>query len=501
MDCGKNRILETRHGRYVGTVEGSGVVSFKGIPFAKPPVGELRWMPPQKLDPGSLTMPADAYPPAPIQPDMPEPLAKRLGEATHRVQSEDCLYLNMWAWDLDTPKKAVLFWVYGGSFTIGDASRLQSRGERFVANHHDIVVVAPNYRLGVLGSLNLSALDEAGKYADSCNLNLLDQRAALEWVHENADAFGGDAGNITMYGHSAGSNSISHHLAIPESSKLIDKAICQSSFLVGHGTVSIDESLEFAKKFFDLLGVETLEDALAISAEALKGAQQKLCGLAYTPPVCDMRTVFPNELERLASGELKGKKILIGNSTGEFDQLFAGKTVEEARSLVMSRAEQRIGNDAKWVDGFCELHPEMGEVEALMTANNELCMTYGGELQARALAGSNEVRKFLFSWADPESGARAPHGAPCPFVFGNDIPFNAPADLYEKTQGVWASFIKSGEVEGEGVPAWPQYGRDGGFVMDIDEVWSLLDDPWKGDFAYWAPVYPEVDCVKGEGNE
>lgn len=497
MCCDKKHILETRHGNYIGKVERSGVISFKGIPYAKPPVGELRWKAPQSLDFGELTSLADAYPPAPIQPDMPEHLAKRLGESTHRPQSEDCLYLNLWTWDLDTPKKAILFWVYGGSFTIGDASRIQSRGERFVANHPDIVVVAVNYRLGVFGSLNVSVLGAGEEYTDSCNLNLLDQQAALKWLHENAEAFGGDAENITMYGHSAGSNSISHHLAIPESAKLFKKAICQSSFLVGHGTVTLEESAEFAKKFFNAAGIETMDQALKASANYLAEVQEKLCGLAFTPPVCDMRTVLPNELERIACGELVGKQILVGNSTGEYDQLFNGKTDEEARKLAQKRSVDRLGNDPKWLKGYCELHPEMDETLAINSASNELCMTYGGEIQARALSNHNEVRKFLFSWADPATNSRAPHGAPCPFVFGNDLPEVAPQGLYEKTQSVWASFIRTGEVDVEGVPEWPLYTNNGGAVMEMNENWQLLDNPMEKDYLYWAPVFPETKCVKG----
>ena len=132
-----------------------------------------------------------------IQLNYPQHLADQMEEPIHTPISEDCLYLNVWVSDLTTPKKGILFWIYGGSYAIGHASRVQSRGEAFVAAHPDIMVVAPNYRLGVFGSINLDFFDGSDQYRCSNNLNLLDQRAALQWVRENARLFGADPDTIT----------------------------------------------------------------------------------------------------------------------------------------------------------------------------------------------------------------------------------------------------------------------------------------------------------------
>lgn len=499
MSTPKEHTIHTPKGTFVGTVESSGVVSFKGIPYAKPPVGELRWQPPQPLENNSYIMPADKYPPAPIQPDMPESLAVRLGEAIHTPQSEDCLYLNMWCWDVTTPKKAILFWIYGGSYTIGHASRIQERGEAFVANNHDIVVVACNYRLGVFGSLNLSSIDPEEKYTYSCNLNILDQQAALKWVRDNAEFFGGDPDRITLYGHSAGSNSISHHLAISDSANLFQRAICQSSFLIGHGTVSFEESNHAAKKILALIGADSLADALNTSAEKLLSAQIELYGQAYTPPVEDGLTVKSNELGRLAVGELHDKELMIGTSTGEYDQLFVGLSEKEALLKTIARNKKRLGPDPeKKLEAFAEIHPEMSKTLAYATANNELGMTLGGEIQARVCALHNTVYKFLFSWSDPATKMRAPHGAPCPFFFGNNVPKSAPALLEKSLQESWGNFIRTGNPSGPSIPQWHIYSKTQYPTMVIDESWSISNSIWEKDYSFWESSFPETVYVKKE---
>lgn len=501
MFADKDHSIHTAEGIFVGTVEKSGVISFKGIPFAKPPVGEMRWQPPQPNDPSDLVMYADKFPPAPMQPEMPQALAARLHEAPHTPQSEDCLYLNMWCWDVTTPKKAILFWIYGGSFSIGHASRLQERGEALVAENHDLVVVSCNYRLGIFGSANLSALDPEGTYRYSNNLNLLDQRAALKWVHDNAEAFGGDADRITLYGHSAGSNAICHHLAIPESNMLFQRAICQSSFIVGHGTVPLRAAQDRTMQILEKAGVTTLDQALSISADKLLAAQAELCGTAYDPPVDDGLTVTSGELERLAAGELSGKQLLVGNSTGEYDQMFVGLSAEDAKAKVLSRNAARLGDQgAEKLDAFAKLHSDLSEEMAYATANNELGMTMGGEIQARVCAKYNDVYKFLFAWEDPKTGARAPHGAPCPFVFNTTVPDTAPISLRYHMLDVWSSFIRTGNPNCDGLPQWDTYTSEGGPTMVIDNQWTISDSVWTDDYAFWRECFPETAVIE-EGKE
>lgn len=488
--------IETKAGCYIGTQEKSGVLSFKGIPFAQPPLGELRWQPPQPLATYDNERRADIYPPAPIQLNYPRHLADQMKEPIHIPISEDCLYLNVWASDLKTPKKGILFWVYGGSYAIGHASRVQARGEAFVAAHPEIVVVAPNYRLGVFGSINLDVLGASEAYKWSNNLNLLDHRAALQWVRENAAAFNADPGTITLYGHSAGSNAICHHLASEESLPLFQRAICQSSFLQGPPPRTLEESAEASRKVFDYLGITALDEALAVSADNLLRAQQIVFGDIYGSPVIDNLVVKEGEFDRLIAGVAADKEVMIGYSNGERDSGFVGLNDEEAIDKVIKSNQRFLKGDRTPVDQYLSNHTDEPVLQACETAQTELMMTIPAELMARACALHDKVYQYQFSWADPSTGLRAPHGAPCPFVFGTQVPKCAPKDLQKQVQDTWASFIATGNPNNSSIPAWPEYTSHGGTVMNIDSEWTPVNGFWDKDYPVFAPLFDDYNALK-----
>ncbi len=481
--------IDTKEGRYVGTVEGSGVISFKGIPFAQPPLGDLRWLPPQPVTTFDTERHADLYPPAPVQLNYPKHLADQMGEPIHIPISEDCLYLNVWSADLETPKKGILFWVFGGSYAIGHASRIQARGENFVAAHPEIVVVAANYRLGVFGSVALSVLGGGEEYALSNNLNLLDQRAALEWVRENAHEFAAEDCPITLFGHSAGSNAICHHLVSEDSLPLFERAICQSSFLEGPMPRTLDEAKDASKRLFDAAGVSTVEQALSISSEKLLAAQYEVFGEIYGSPVIDGLVVEAGELERLGSGVAAEKEVMIGFSDGERDSGFVGLSDEECVARVLKSNSKLLAGNEGIVDEYRAIHPELSTQTACMSLQAELVMTIPAEIQARLTAKHGKVYQYVFSWADEATGIRAYHGAPCPFVFGNQVPACAPADLSKKMQDAWASFIAKGDPNCDSVSAWAPYSENGGSVMDIAAEWKLRDGYWDKDYPLLSPLF------------
>lgn len=487
--------IDTRSGRYFGTYEESGVISFKGIPFAKPPVGALRWLPPQPLDTFDTWRLADGYPPAPIQPDCPSKLAAQLREPRHVPVSEDCLYLNVWVADLETPKSGILFWLYGGSYAIGHASRAQSRGEAFVAAHPDIVFVAPNYRLGVFGSLNLQVLEGGERYRYSNNLNLLDQRAALEWVRVNACCFGAERAPITLYGHSAGSNSICHHLASSISNALFQRVICQSSFFEGPPNRTLERSREDAQKIFELLGVRTVDEALKLSAEELLQAQEEYFGGMYGAPVMDGLVVSNDELGDIIDGVAAGKEVLIGCSDGERDGAFAGLTSDGARRKVQRLIRDCLGDASEVADEFLDSHKEEGPLFACGDLLAACQMTMAEEIQARACALHSPVYQFLFRWTADGSACRAPHGAPGPFVFGNCLPQGAPSLLKRQVQETWANFVRKGNPNNDLIPHWEPYTPFGGTVMEINDPWKARVGFRENDYrllrAYW-PVTARI---------
>ncbi len=484
--------IDTKAGRYIGTVEASGVLSFKGIPFAQPPLGDLRWLPPKPVETFDTERHADIYPPAPVQLNYPKHLADQMGEPIHIPISEDCLYLNVWAADLETPKKGILFWVFGGSYAIGHASRVQARGESFVAAHPEIVVVSANYRLGVFGSIDLSVIGGGGEYRSSNNLNLLDQRAALQWVRDNAHEFAADPETITLYGHSAGSNAICHHLAAEESLPLFRRAICQSSFLEGPPTRSLEEARGSSRKIFGAAGVTTVEEALAVSSEKLIMAQREVFGEIYGSPVVDGLVVKPDELGAMASGVASGKEVMIGYSDGERDSSFVSLSDDECIARVLTVNKERLSGSTDIVDRYKGLHPELTTQVACMNLQAELMMTIPAEIQARLSARNGRVYQYVFSWADESTGIRAYHGAPCPFVFGNQIPECAPLGLSGMMQDAWAAFIATGDPNCDSIPEWSPYGENGGAVMDIAEEWKLRNGYWDKDFALLSGLFPSA---------
>lgn len=404
----KSIAVKTAQGEALGYLQPNGVLAFKNLTFAT----AQRWQTPCPLEwyPQGRAG-TEAYGLAPIQPP-PDPFwAERNQEPVDFPQGEDCLNLNIWTCDLERPKKAVLFWVYGGSFIQGYNYKRAYLPENFVKAHPEILVVAPNYRVGVLGSLNLSSLTDAPKYRCSNNLALMDIVCALKWVQENIGAFGGDPDRVTMYGHSAGSNAISHLLVMPSAKGLFRRAICQSSYMTDLGTVAVDTSEEIAKKFFELANVENLEQALALTPDELLAAQKGLFRFQYGgskaskmfSPVEDGLTVMPRAFSNFVSGELNVQQLMVGGSQGEYDQMFLKKDLEETKAFVIQRnADKRVTRQD--VEEFIALHPEMTEKEACMTIHNDLGLSLGGEFIGRACAPASPCMSMCSACGIPRRG-------------------------------------------------------------------------------------------------
>jgi para-nitrobenzyl esterase len=199
------------------------VVVFRGIPYAAPPVANRRWRPPQPPEPWRDVRDASTF--GPIAPQLRGPLDAHLGTGDQPT-AEDCLSVNVWTPGTDEARRPVMVWIHGGAFTTGAASTPWYDGAR-MASHGDVVLVSGNYRLGALG---FSYLDDLGADFAGCgNLGLLDQLALLRWVQEHAERFGGDPGNVTVFGESAGGASIVALLAVAESAGLFHRAIVESA--------------------------------------------------------------------------------------------------------------------------------------------------------------------------------------------------------------------------------------------------------------------------------
>lgn len=223
-----NAVVETAGGKVRGYTEG-GIHTFKGIPYGAPPTGNLRFMPPEKSKPWTDIRNSLQYGPAcPQSAGRSDDLFQFFFEFDRGYLDEDCLRLNIWTPAVnDHRKRPVLFWLHGGGFSFGSSFELPSYDGRNLAQRGDVVVVSINHRLNAFGFLHLAEFGE--RYADSANVGMLDIVAALEWVRENIGSFGGDPGNVTIFGQSGGGAKVNFLMAMPSAKGLFHKAIAQSA--------------------------------------------------------------------------------------------------------------------------------------------------------------------------------------------------------------------------------------------------------------------------------
>ena len=292
------------NGVFVGQ-SNDGVLSFKGIPYAKPPVGELRWHAPQRADSSDVIREAYYFGKSGIQ-----TLSSSV-RASYYKQGEDCLTLNVWTASDTTRHRPVMVWIHGGSYGWGGTSDPLFEGHNFVKAHPEVILVTINYRLGLLGFLDLTQMEGGEDYAESGNLGLLDQVAALEWIQRNIAAFGGDASQVTIFGESAGGGSVSLLTVMPRARGLFQRAIVES------GSVALSCTREDHKLLIGRLqkatGAQCVNDLMKLSESELmtinEGLNQYNCF-----PLRD-GTILPlDPYAAYASGAAKDVDMLMGTN-------------------------------------------------------------------------------------------------------------------------------------------------------------------------------------------
>ncbi len=297
--------------------DGNGVHVFRGIPYAAPPTGPRRYRAPQPPDP--WTDVRECLDAGPVAPQPPSPFEAMLG-APSPHWDEDCLTLNVWTPGLDDARRPVMVWIHGGAFVNGSGSTPWYDGTRF-AQHGDLVVVTINYRLGALGFLHLAPFDR-DRFADAGNCGLLDQIAALEWVRDNIENFGGDPSRVTVFGESAGGMSVGTLLGMPAAQGLFARAIVQSgsaSFVADEARATRIAERLLAKLDLDPSRVDEIE---TIPAQAVVDAQSRLYDeeartqLPFVPVVDGLHIPRP-PLEEIAAGDAGDVPLLIGTNAHE----------------------------------------------------------------------------------------------------------------------------------------------------------------------------------------
>ena len=311
----KSLAVRCVNGTFVGK-ETDGIVSYKGIPFVgKPPVGELRWKAPVDVIPNNGVYEAYYYGKAPVQsPGDP---------ASENGTSEDCLYLNIWTAEGSTAgKKPVIVWVYGGGWEVGGTTDPQYDCHALVKENPDVIFVTITYRVSFFGFLHLSHLPDGKDYQDASNLGLMDQIAALKWVHENIAGFGGDPENVTIWGESAGGASVTLLPLIKGSHKYFKRVITQSG--APAQTRSQEQAIAITNNVMEALGCKTVADLLKVSAEKFTDTWTRLYGFYQvlgirTFPERDGNFLPLNPWEAYANGAAKDIAFLQGCNKDEMN--------------------------------------------------------------------------------------------------------------------------------------------------------------------------------------
>jgi len=460
-------VVDAPSGAVRGTAEGDLQV-FRGIPYAVPPVGAMRWRPPAPMQRWKTVRDATTFGPACVQPQGKS--VSVYSPAAPLPVSEDCLTLNIWA-----PKNAknapVFFWIHGGALVTGSSREATYDGKRMA--ERGVIVVSINYRLGVLGWLAHPGLTAESPQHVSGNYGLLDQIAALGWVKHNIAAFGGDAKNVTIAGESAGALSVMYLLESPLARGLYSKAISESGYMI---------SMPELKK-------------AAYGAPSGEAAGQMLGGALQAPDIGALRGIDAQTITDTAAklgygpwGTVDGL-VLPQQMVDAFDQgkqapvpLLAGFNQGEIRSLMMlapkppaTAAEYEAAirdHYGELADAFLRLYPAADYKESIIAATRDGLYGWTAERMARKqTAIGQRAYLYLFDHGYPAmdaAGLHAFHASELPYVFGTidtlgpnwpKIP-DTPGEhaLSDAMLDYWTSFARDGNPVAAKAPAWPAYG-------------------------------------------
>jgi para-nitrobenzyl esterase len=433
---------------------------YRGIPFAAPPVGDLRWKPPQPATSWQGVRQATQFGNACFQP--PYPSNRLYGDSPPRI-SEDCLYLNIW-----TPAKSaddrlpVMVWIHGGGFEHGTGAAAGYDGENLAGK--GAVVVTINYRLGIFGFLALPELTAESTHHSSGNCALLDQIAALQWVQRNIAAFGGDPSRVTIFGESAGSESVSVLMASPLARGLFTRAIGESGGAFGP-LASLADAEKQGERLTAKLGLteDVLRSLRAKSAEALLQASS---GDDTDAGVIVDGWVLPQSVYSIfAEGKQNDVPLIVGNNSDEATILLrANGTVTPANFA--DNARNQYGALAPQ---FLEAYPPGSSDETATAANYAAFRDrwFGWDMRTWARmeteTGHHRAYRYYFSRVPPGPGSRlgAFHGSELAYVFEN-FPYrifyqDMDKELGETIARYWVNFARSGDPNEAGLPAWPIY--------------------------------------------
>jgi len=494
---------ETTRGPVLGR-RGQAVQIFLGIPFAAPPVGALRFKPPVPPEPWTEPRRAAAYAPA-----CPHLLYDDPTEQGADVMGEDCLALNVWTPGVDRGHRPVMVWIHGGGNVGGSARNSQYDGAK-LARRGDVVVVTLQYRLGVLGFLDFS--DIGGEaFAGGGNAALLDVIAALEWVRDNIESFGGHPGKVTVFGESAGADHVQRLLCAPRARGLFHRAIVQSAMLT-----DLHPREQSARNASLLLQAScgSLRELQDLPWPALLALGQRAgFEFPWCKPNLDGVVLHEQPRQSIAHGRCAQVPLLIG-TTLEETRYFAAVCADPSDPMLSTDAfsdcilgepaglEPWLGQRAQAVtDLYLKAYPT--RLEAAIAMSTDGLMRVMSTRFAAAYGKHQPAWMYLFTFRSPVIGRTgqaygAYHSVEIPFVFGNDGPLEiavtAPrlqwGDLSEQMMDAWTRFARDGDPNTPSLPHWPCYDAARRATMTLGPSCSVVEDPRGAERAAWdeAPL-------------
>jgi carboxylesterase type B len=490
-------VVKIRHGTVRGSVA-DGVSSFKGIPYASPPFGANRLRPPLPVEPWSGVRDALIYGPTAPQPSVPPSVAALIPNPA--IPGEDCLNLNIWSPDLGPVSQPVMVWIHGGMFEFGTGAAYD--GSHFARD--GIVCVTINYRVGAEGFLYLGE--------GQANLGVLDQLAALEWVQANIAAFGGDPGNVTIFGESAGAMSVGTLLGLPRAEGLVRRAIAQSG--AAHHVISAATARRVSQRLAEKLGVEATREAIAaMPVDRLLEAQQGLMvDLVAHPdserwgdevvatmlpwqPVVDGDVIPAPPLDRIAAGAAARIDVMVGTNTDEHRVfLVPGGLINQvtAESLAGAVAVYGLPIEAT-LAAYRAAHRGASAGDLLAVIQTDWYWRIPAIRLADAHApGASATYMYEFAWRSPEFNGLvgACHGLEIAFVFdtldkgfkpvlGPLLGADPPQHLADTMHAAWVAFATNGAC------GWPKYDLNRRATMRFDLTSEVVDDPRSAERALW----------------
>ncbi len=482
--------VEVDNGIFVGQRD-SNLLAFKGVPYALQPTGDRRWQVAKPEPDSRLVREAKYFGHTSIQ------SRSQHNAASLYPQGEDCLTLNIWtaADGMRTARRPVMVWVHGGSYVCNGTANPRDWGDEFVKAHPEVVMVSINYRLGLLGFLDLSSLPDGQAFACSGLLGLLDQVEALRWVKRNIAAFGGDPGNVTLVGHSAGAGSVSLLASINEAQGLFHRIIAQSGSVAF--TSSREDCQSLTKRVLDATGAKTVAELQALSTDDIIALNDEV-GEFFRFPERD-GAIIPEDPYSRFDGFNAGIDMLIGSNSDEtrywIDAMGGEENFDMAtqlwyRYISMSLDSLQRENASRFID----IVPEDNPLPVAELLNDLMFRGPAIEMAQRHAAAGG--RTYMYYWTkalkDPIYGAC--HGSEVAYVLNTGRQIKMGDDhnpaLAAEVQQMWVNFATTGNPS---TPAhyWPAYEATQRATMVLGDTIKLLNDPLSEQRRLIAPLMSE----------